>query len=457
MAGCWKTLGLALVVALGALALSGGGATQVQKAYATACTAGDEGTLRIRFHEGSVGGAETDVLGFRVAVSPSPLNSTHDGSLTAVDEGSNDDAGSDVGQIDILGACQTDHPSFPAGGYDFVASIVPNSDADDLNCTIEDSTINDVAHTANTTNVDFVVDCPATQTPTRIVLSLSVNPITCGSATTVFAAVTSHGDSVVDGTTVLFASSLGGAATAVTSDGVAFVNLTAPLTFSGSIVITAQSGAAEDQILLTVVCPTVPAQMSLIVASSTVACGTSTQVAVTVTNNLGQPVPNGTTVLFSASSGTITQVATTIGGQASATYTAPANTSGTAIIQATSGGLTRQIIITLTCVAPPAAPPAPTVAPSGQVAGQAVLPRAGYGPDPEANSGLLYAGVALIGAGSIVLMTSIRRRKAALPAAARLAGAVETSRLHYAGAALIAGGLLILGASATRRRKRQGR
>jgi len=235
------------------------------------------------------------------------------------------------------------------------------------------------------------------------------------------------------------------------------VTLVAPLGFSGSIVVTAQSGAASAQTAVVVNCTAFPALLSINLGSGTVACGTSVPISVSVTNGLGQPVANGTFVLFSTTAGTITQVTTTVAGLAGATFSAPAGTAGTAIIQATAGGVTRQAVMTLTCVAPTLVPP--TQAPISQVAAQSTLPRAGFGPDPARNNGVLYAGMALVAAGVLVLGTSFRRRdlvadKATLPLTAHGRGPVTTSGFPYAGATLLAGGILIVGAWLAARRGR---
>jgi hypothetical protein len=110
-------------------------------AYAGECIVGGEegggaesATLLIRFIEGGGNGPETNFRGFRVTITPNPVIFTHAGSLAAVDDGfGDDDDGTNIGEIVIDDACQTDHADFP-GPYTLVADILPGSDAAGQGC-----------------------------------------------------------------------------------------------------------------------------------------------------------------------------------------------------------------------------------------------------------------------------------------------------------------------------------
>ena len=148
-------------VALVLLALTQGGVSRPGPVHADSPCSGDElGSIQIEFRED--GGAETSFLGFEVNIEVHPSNARHDSSLDIVDNLAGDDAASNTGQIDVDVACQTDHAGMDPDGYDFIASIVPDSDADDAGCTIVDSTINDQTLTGDegvVLAVEFEVDC----------------------------------------------------------------------------------------------------------------------------------------------------------------------------------------------------------------------------------------------------------------------------------------------------------
>jgi hypothetical protein len=94
----------------------------------------DSAQLTIRFVEGAGGGSETNFRGFRVTITPNPIIFTHQGSLLAFDDGLNDDDdGTNIGEIVIDDACQTDHADFP-GPYTLVADITPGSAAAAQGC-----------------------------------------------------------------------------------------------------------------------------------------------------------------------------------------------------------------------------------------------------------------------------------------------------------------------------------
>lgn len=107
-------------------------------------------------------------------------------------------------------------------------------------------------------------------------------------------------------------------------------------------------------------------------------CGGKAAVTVSVPTLSGSPVPDGTSVLLTATLGTISPTqATTLGGLVQATFAAPSTGSGTATITASVGSVTSSINVALNCV--PAAAPAPA-----QVAPAAVAPVTVPSPAPVA-------------------------------------------------------------------------
>src|SRR5688500_1714544 len=140
----WKLLPIVAASALALLVLMPGGGARPVDVSANDCPPAEEGTIRIHILEDS--GAETEVEGFQITISPDP--SDHTGTLTAIDNGANDDAGSDRGQIDIDNACQTDHSGF-TGGYDINLSIISGSDADDEACVLLDDEADNIEMTGD--------------------------------------------------------------------------------------------------------------------------------------------------------------------------------------------------------------------------------------------------------------------------------------------------------------------
>ncbi len=169
----WKLLPLAALFAVVLLSLTPGGASRPAPVHADAPCSGDEvGELRIRFREDGV--TETTFEGFSVNIAPEPSNAAHDGSLDIDDEGVGDDQSGDIGQINVDVACQTDHTDMEP--YDFTASIIGGSDAEDANCTIEDETINnqDLEGAEGVVlSVNFTVNCEEDEPVVNITINKS--------------------------------------------------------------------------------------------------------------------------------------------------------------------------------------------------------------------------------------------------------------------------------------------
>jgi protocatechuate 3,4-dioxygenase beta subunit/5-hydroxyisourate hydrolase-like protein (transthyretin family) len=157
------------------------------------------------------------------------------------------------------------------------------------------------------------------------------------------------GRPVPDGVPVSVAATLGAVApnAITTTEGSVKVTFTAG-TEPGTALVTATSGDASTTVEITLVQLGVPVAVQVVAEpAALLGDGTSTaRVTATVTDVLGQPVPDGTPVQFAASLGVIEATATTAGGQATVTYTA-AQATGTATITATAGAATGSIEITL--------------------------------------------------------------------------------------------------------------
>lgn len=225
---------------------------------------------------------------------------------------------------------------------------------------------------------------PTPGLPTFITLSVSANPSTCAGVVTVFATVrTSGGLPVPNGTLVSFTSNVSGTfANAFTFGGVASaqLNFTSAFTFTGSVVITAFSGGASSQAVLPVICAFGPATLLTAIASpSQIACGTSTTISSTARDAFGRPVADGTVLTYSTNLGNITLTSTMFGGVSTAVLSVPAGTSGTAQVIVSSGFVSTQTSVVVTCAPPPSASPQPVVALVATVAGVIRGPSAGDG------------------------------------------------------------------------------
>lgn len=173
-----------------------------------------------------------------------------------------------------------------------------------------------------------------------------------GTSTTevTFALTDGAGRPVPDGVPVTVAATLGTVApnTLTTTEGAVKVTFTAGAE-PGTAQVTATSGDASTTVEIALVQPGVPAAVRVVaLPPALLGDGTSTaRVTATVTDVLGQPVPDGTPVQFTASLGVIEASATTAGGKATVTYTAALAT-GRATITATAGAATGSIEIPLT-------------------------------------------------------------------------------------------------------------
>jgi hypothetical protein len=98
--------------------------------------------------------------------------------------------------------------------------------------------------------------------------------------------------------------------------------------------------------------PGVAFQIRFLLPSTTVPCGNSPQIIVRITDRVGVPVPNGTTVVFAADVGTITPQRITNGGNATALFSAPP-LPGAAHITVTAAGASADTTLQIICASPP--------------------------------------------------------------------------------------------------------
>jgi len=94
------------------------------------------------------------------------------------------------------------------------------------------------------------------------------------------------------------------------------------------------------------------AKINLTASTSLVNCGGAASISANVTDGFGVPVVNGTTVSFSTSLGTISPTATTGGGNAVASLSTSAGTSGVALITVKAGNASATTTIQVNCAQP---------------------------------------------------------------------------------------------------------
>jgi len=157
------------------------------------------------------------------------------------------------------------------------------------------------------------------------------------------AAVTdAQGHVVADGESISFSVTVGtgsvSAPFATTSNGVAAVTYTAS-TAAGIETVTAQSGSVSSTVNIALVAPLVDSVSVTTVSSEIVADGTSsTLITATVKDTKGNNMPDGTTVNFATTAGTLSGATTTTNGRATVTLTSPTYL-GSATVTATAGGV----------------------------------------------------------------------------------------------------------------------
>lgn len=178
--------------------------------------------------------------------------------------------------------------------------------------------------------------------PGSVTLSSPASVPVGGQATLQVVVTDSFGNPVADGTEVAFSSTLGSAEPpVVTTMGGAAQSTFLAGWVSGSALVTAASGTAMDSALVLVLAGP-PAAVTLDADPPAIVADGEDQSAVTatVTDGYGNPVADGTQVLFSTTRGSIDPLAVpTSQGQAQTTLTA-GTAAGVAVVSATGGAAT---------------------------------------------------------------------------------------------------------------------
>lgn len=193
-------------------------------------------------------------------------------------------------------------------------------------------------------------------------INLSASAATIGTNQTATITVTlfdSSGQLITDSTEVVFTldnAALGSIPSPITiSSGVSSQVFTARST-EGSVTITATGGGKSATQTIQISDATSAATVAVTANPTSVTLAGTSVVSATVTDSLGSPMANGTTVNFTlnnTSLGTIVASSTTSGGAgvAQATFSAGTTNAGTATITATSGSATGTTTIVVTSAA----------------------------------------------------------------------------------------------------------
>jgi hypothetical protein len=155
------------------------------------------------------------------------------------------------------------------------------------------------------------------------------------------------------------------------------------------------------------------AQVSVAASPTSVNCSGTAFVTITVRNQAGGFVPDGTSVSLTTNIGSLSpSTATTLGGGVLAVYTAPNNNGGQASITANSGGATGTGTITVNCASATPAPAVPPTLPPAQTAPPpttSTLPATIINPPNTGDAGLASSSdtrpyMGLVFAGSVILV-----------------------------------------------------
>lgn len=163
----------------------------------------------------------------------------------------------------------------------------------------------------------------------RAASAISATPVdvyTGGQSLITVVAKTNMGTYVPDGTVVLYSSTCGTLPlSSTTLAGVAKATFNAPVVSSDTqcTVTAVIDSVTLGQTTLSVFTAS-PTKSSITATPAAVVAGTKSVIATYVRNSSGEPVPDGSTVTFSASCGSVTASSKTSSGLATADFTAPA-------------------------------------------------------------------------------------------------------------------------------------
>jgi adhesin/invasin len=183
--------------------------------------------------------------------------------------------------------------------------------------------------------------------PVNLALAAAPSTLPVGNLSALTATVTDQfGNPVVDGVVASFTTSLGALSnnSATTVNGVATATLSS--TLPGTAVVTATVGSLSATALVTFT-PGAPANLSLIAAPGALQVSNLSALTVTVTDQFGNLVADGTPVSFSTNLGVATPtVAATVNGVATAVLSS--TVAGLATVTATVGSLSATALVTFT-------------------------------------------------------------------------------------------------------------
>ncbi len=170
--------------------------------------------------------------------------------------------------------------------------------------------------------------------PFTLTLQASPTSLTVGGSSALTTTVTDQfGNFVADGTSVVFTTTLGSVLTPrTTTSGVATSSISS--TLAGTALITATSGTAQDTASV-VFNPGAPFTLTLQASPTSLTVGGSSALTTTVTDQFGNFVANGTSVVFTTTLGSVLSPGTTANGIATSSISS--TLAGTALITATSG------------------------------------------------------------------------------------------------------------------------
>jgi hypothetical protein len=317
----------------------------------TATTASVSGDTAVNFVPGGVGA---------ISLTATPNNLTADGQSTSTIVATVTDAHGNLvtksesitfsviigtGTLSVTGTT-TNMQTVSATTVNGVATVTYTSSLTPL---IE--TVRARATNGTTATVDIVL---INQTVGSVTVSAgSSNIVADGISTTTISARVKDlgGVNVRDGIPVSFTTTAGTllASTAATSNGVATVTLRSS-TNLGFAEVRATAGGVNDTVTVNFV-PGAPFQLIVLATPAAVAAGGTSSIDVIVYDEYDNPVANGETLTFSAIYGTLNPLtATTSGGTAGATYTAPSFVpiSDDIVTVQTTNGRTGTVRITVT-------------------------------------------------------------------------------------------------------------
>lgn len=215
------------------------------------------------------------------------------------------------------------------------------------------ATVEGYEDVSGTAELTFKPDVPAKETTTVTVESSNLTADGKSSTEITARVADKNGNIVADGSVIIFEVTQGtgiiSPKTVPTSGGVAKADYTASTT-KGNVQITAKT--ADGTVLGTVNIQLIEAVVGSVSvkagSASIIANGTSqTLITATVTDTDNSPVPEGTEVTFTTTSGQISGVTKTVNGNATAMLTSSRHV-GTATVTATAGGVSETVQVQFT-------------------------------------------------------------------------------------------------------------